>query len=331
MSAGDKDAPVRDVAVVGLGNQGGEHVRALAATRLPLRLAAAVDLRGAPSDLALPEHCPVFSSITELPESVGAVIVATPPMTYRSIVPDLLESGRHVLLEKPLGVDLTEALRLVEKAEERDRVLMPAVQRRFHPTYRQWAEWREKVGRLREALIYMSIRHAGEEWRASLAEAGGGALFDLGFHAIDLAQQLFGDLRLQVSFFFDREGRPCHDGFDFEADMLLLSETGVTVRLHVARAASAKKEEVVVRGDRGTLEIGRDRLRFTNSENEVQEMTADSSWAKAMEAQMHFWHGAMRTKEGGQAADEAPHDIPAWNGVSAMRMMEEAYGHGRCS
>lgn len=330
MSAGDGDAPVRDVAVIGLGNQGGEHVRALAATRLPLRLAAAVDLRGTSSGIELPKHCPVFSSVAELPESVGTVIVATPPMTYWNIVPELLKSGKHVLLEKPLGVDLAEALRFVDQAQAAQRILMPAVQRRFHPTYQAWPIWRGKIGRAREALIFMSIRHTGEAWRATFAEAGGGALFDLGFHAIDLAQQLFGDLRLQVSFFFDREGKPCHDGFDFEADMLLSSETGVTVRLHVARGAREKREQVIVRGDAGLVEIDRERLRFTGADGEVEEICAEPSWKAAMEAQMTLWVSAIQALEGNVVHHEGVTDQSAWHGAAAMRMMEEAYGHGRC-
>lgn len=331
MTIGKSSSKALKVAVVGFGNQGAEHVDALRRSRLPLRLAAIVDPAGIPEGLELPEGCSVHATITELPATVDAVIVATPPMTYQHLVPELLAGRRHVLLEKPLGTDLAQALHFVELAQAADRVLMPAVQRRFHPTYQAWREWRPEAGRLREALIYMTIRHRGEAWRASRAEAGGGALFDLGFHAIDLAQQLFGDLRLRVACFFDEAGRPCHDGFDFQADLLLHSESDVAVRLHVARGAAEKEERVVVRGDAGTLEIERGRIHFLpDGPGRVKGAKFDPTWRLAMEAQMTVWLDSMKPGASvGKSEKSVAPDSPAWHGASAMRMMEEAYAQGR--
>lgn len=313
------------IGLVGLGNQGREHLLALRDTKLPLRLAAAVDPKGW-SDLAPSLRiCPLIPSIKEIPGEISAVIVATPPKSYAELVPYLLRSDRHVLLEKPLGVTLSEALDFAALAEASGQVLMPALQRRFHPAYQQWPRFRERIGEVIEAEVRLAIRHEGEGWRAALETSGGGTLFDLGFHAIDLVQQLFGDLRLRSACFFDRENYPEHGGMDVKADLLLETETFQPVRIRVERGAPKKLESVCVRGANGLLEMNRARVRFSHINGRQLEESFSADWSDAMDAQLAAWLERIRLCEArnGHAWD------PLWTGASAMRLMDEAYAYGR--
>lgn len=56
---------------------------------------------------------------------IEAVAIATPPHTHYSLVRRALESGKHVLVEKPLARTAEEAAALIALAEDRDLVLMP--------------------------------------------------------------------------------------------------------------------------------------------------------------------------------------------------------------
>jgi predicted dehydrogenase len=55
---------------------------------------------------------------------VDAVVVATPTSSHASIVAAALESGKHVLVEKPIAYGLKDSIRLCEEADRRDLVLM---------------------------------------------------------------------------------------------------------------------------------------------------------------------------------------------------------------
>ncbi len=58
-------------------------------------------------------------------DSIEAVVVATPPKTHHAIVKQVLEAGKHVLVEKPLATRLSDAQELADIAEDSDLVLMP--------------------------------------------------------------------------------------------------------------------------------------------------------------------------------------------------------------
>jgi predicted dehydrogenase len=73
---------------------------------------------------------PGVATCSELDEvlaraDIDAVSVATPPRTHYPIARRALESGKHVLVEKPLATTVQDAAALIALAEQRDRVLMP--------------------------------------------------------------------------------------------------------------------------------------------------------------------------------------------------------------
>ena len=65
-----------------------------------------------------------------------AVLVATPPETHHAVAKAALEAGRHVLVEKPLATDLTDALDLVRAAEEAGRSLVVSQNYRYNGPFR---------------------------------------------------------------------------------------------------------------------------------------------------------------------------------------------------
>jgi predicted dehydrogenase len=60
-----------------------------------------------------------------------AVLVTTPPETHHSVVTEALESGKHVLVEKPLATTLPDARALIDAANRADRTLMVSQNYRF--------------------------------------------------------------------------------------------------------------------------------------------------------------------------------------------------------
>ncbi|MEM6541868.1 MAG: Gfo/Idh/MocA family oxidoreductase, partial [Bacteroidota bacterium] len=78
----------------------------------------------------------IFDNYDELFQSdeVEVVYIATPHVFHMDLAVQALEHGKHVLCEKPLGVNLIEVDKMIRTAKENKRFLMEALWSRFNPT-----------------------------------------------------------------------------------------------------------------------------------------------------------------------------------------------------
>ena len=157
-------------------------------------------------------------------DDVGLVDVCTPGSSHAEISIAALEAGKHVLCEKPLANTVEEARAM---AVDADRAAAAGVRAMVGFNFRRVpavALARELIAAGRLGAIrhvrgaYLASHMLDPElplvWRLDAAQAGSGALGDLGAHAIDLAQHLAGDRIAGVSALtetFVRE-RPLADG-----------------------------------------------------------------------------------------------------------------------
>lgn len=104
------------------------------------------------------------------------------------------EAGKHVLCEKPLGLDAAEAAKLVQVCRAKGVLLMEAFMYRLHP---QWVAAKQmvkegKIGELRAiqtSFSYMNRDAANIRNRADLPGSGG--IMDIGCYPISLSRFLF--------------------------------------------------------------------------------------------------------------------------------------------
>ena len=75
--------------------------------------------------------------IAEFLDSIDAVYIATPHSTHGEYIRKALESGKHVLCEKPLTLDDKEAKELFELAEDRSLILLEAIKTAYCPGYKK--------------------------------------------------------------------------------------------------------------------------------------------------------------------------------------------------
>ena len=131
---------------------------------------------------------------------IDAVVVATPNALHAPQTIACLEAGKHVLVEKPMARTLAEAEAMNEAADRSGARLMVAHCWRFHDDVRALRE-RIASGELGEVVKTRGYGvHAGwgpAGWFVDRELAGGGALVDMGVHAIDTARFLLGDPRPQ--------------------------------------------------------------------------------------------------------------------------------------
>jgi predicted dehydrogenase len=128
-----------------------------------------------------------------------AVYLATPVGLHAEQAIAALQSGRHVLIEKPLGLTSAECARVVEAAERSDTRAACAYFRRFSPRYEHLREMLAKGEFGQVIAIHMTYQSwfspAADDpkyWRVVRAKSGGGALSDMGSHMFDVMAGLFG-------------------------------------------------------------------------------------------------------------------------------------------
>ena len=136
-------------------------------------------------------------AVTSHPQ-IEAVVVSTVNKSLLPITMAALQSGKHVLCEKPLGRNAQEAKKILDTARSQDRVLKVGFNHPHHPALR-WAHELAQAGAIGPLI---SIRAAyghggrpgyGKEWRGDPDLAGGGQLLDQGVHIVDLCRWFLGD------------------------------------------------------------------------------------------------------------------------------------------
>ncbi len=127
---------------------------------------------------------------------VEAAIVSTPNALHAPQSIALLRNGKHVLVEKPMATSVAECDEMVEASRATDASLMVAHCWRFRD---EVVAMRDRIasGELGEVVKTRGYGvHAGwgpSGWFTDRSLAGGGALVDMGVHAIDTARFLLGD------------------------------------------------------------------------------------------------------------------------------------------
>jgi predicted dehydrogenase len=161
-----------------------------------------------------------FSSVCE-DQSVDAVIIATPNFTHKPIALAAASGGKHVMCEKPLGLDAGEVREMYHAARDAGVVHMTAFTYRFAPSMK-YLRFLLRRGDLGDPRHFRSQRfldwpETGWGWRQYKQLAGAGDLFDMTIHRIDFAIDLMGPIQRvcgAVAQFAPRtvtaDGQPCN-------------------------------------------------------------------------------------------------------------------------
>ncbi|NUP99461.1 MAG: Gfo/Idh/MocA family oxidoreductase [Armatimonadetes bacterium] len=131
--------------------------------------------------------------------AVEAVYIATPPDVHGEQVVAAAEAGRHILLEKPMALDLPTCDRMLAAVASAGVRLAVCFPLRHAPAVRTLRDWL-RAGEFGD-LIYLRAQLAkwypleAGAWRSDPRQAGGGVVMDLGSHLLDLATWLGGPIR----------------------------------------------------------------------------------------------------------------------------------------
>lgn len=200
--------------------------------------------------------------------SIDAVYVALPNNLHLNHVAPAIESGKHVLCEKPLEINLEKTSEMLLSANNNLSIVTQSVfEYRFLPavSYIKKLIDEQRLGKvLQFRICYLHGSYAEERpmsWR--LTEGIGGALLDLGPHIIDLALYLLGpiktvDGRLSAKY-------PSR-GVDDIARILCETENGADGYIEASRLSVGSIDElrIEIHGDQGAVKWNLESMNFVH-------------------------------------------------------------------
>ena len=130
-------------------------------------------------------------------KDIEAIIISVPHHLIPEKAISAMKVGKHVLCEKPMGKNLTEARSIMDSIHE--VVFEPGFNYRFYPGIQKVHELIQHRAVGDVADVRCVLGHGGrpgmeKEWKTSIEFCGGGALLDPGIHGIDLFRFLFGEI-----------------------------------------------------------------------------------------------------------------------------------------
>jgi predicted dehydrogenase len=220
----------------------------------------------------IPHACDNLTDVLALP-AVQAVSISTPPFLHYEMAKQVLQAGKHLLLEKPVTLNVAEAQELYQLAQAKGVIATVNFEFRFVPAWQFFAELLTSgyVGNqrlIRIDWLGSSRANTSRPWNwYSSQEKGGGALGSLGSHAFDYIYWLFGAVkRLNAHLTTAIPARLEPASGELKPvetdDTCLLSlelANGTPCQVAISAVVHASRTHwLEVYGDRGTLVLGSD-------------------------------------------------------------------------
>lgn len=264
----------------------------------------AVASRGAPS-----AH-PVFGtarlyqgyeSLLAAPE-VQVVYIATPHPTHAEWSIKAAEAGKHILCEKPIGMNAAEASAIIDAARAHDVFLMEAFMYRSHPQTARLVDL-VKSGRIGEIHLIQAAFGFRKEFdpaaRHYANDLGGGGILDAGCYCVSMARLIAGVIagtNVADPLAVHGAGKLGPTGCDDYAVATLEFEGGLIAQLSTS-VAFPQENVVKLFGTHGRIEVaspwfcsgvqgGRSTIRIVNTDGSHEEIAIETDrWLYAIEAE----------------------------------------------
>ncbi|MGH9343191.1 MAG: Gfo/Idh/MocA family protein [Terriglobia bacterium] len=209
---------------------------------------------------AVPYATKVFTDLARAleDESINAVYVASPVFLHAPQTIQSLRAGKHVLCEKPMAMNYAETQEMVNAAEAGGRVLGVAYYRRTYPKVNRARELLRQgvIGKPVMACAYCHTWFTASDgkraWLLDPAVAGGGPLFDIGSHRIDLVNYFFGEPKRASG----QLSNAVHQGaVEDNATVMIEYSGGVRGIVDVRWHSRAERDEFRVIGTEGEIDL----------------------------------------------------------------------------
>lgn len=258
---------------------------------------------------------------------IDLAIVALPNGAHAPVSCELLSSGIHVLCEKPMARNVQECRAMIEAAHRGGTQLCIGHNRRFRNNVTLAKRLVDK-GIIGEVIHIDAEEGSTADWPRSPAyfdpaQAGGGALIDVGIHLVDLIRWLAGEFG-EV----DYRGNGTASMVESDAELHFRMANGAEGTLLASRTRDLR-QRIRLTGSEGYLEIGlwTDHLRIRNNKGKAFQQLPyidgfvsrrppqDASFVLQLTNLVNAIRGSETVLVNGQ------------EGMAAVEVVTRAYGH----
>jgi predicted dehydrogenase len=222
--------------------------------------------------LGVPFYADYRRMLRSHPEADAAVVM-TPHHNHAEITLNCLSAGLHVLVEKPMALQVRDAREMVAAADKADRLLAVNFQQRFRPEVRAARNLlsRGALGEIQRMQLVVTWPRARSyyrlaDWRATWRGEGGGVLMNQAPHDLDLICHLLG---LPSRIMAWNQTRYHHIEVEDTISALLAWQGGFTGYVHISTQESDPAEELEIIGTGGVLRIRPNGLDFARFKTDV--------------------------------------------------------------
>ena len=194
--------------------------------------------------------------------AVDVVYAATPVFLHAPQTIQSLRAGKHVLCEKPMAMNEAEAQSMVNAAKETGRTLGVAYYRRTYPKLKR-AKQLIEAGAIGKPVVAELTSHGwfdgttdeasnDRSWLLDPAKAGGGPLYDIASHRIDVLNFLFGQPQRATGHLSNAVH---HYAVEDNATVMIEYPGGVRGIVDVRWHSKIKRDECRIRGTDGEMDL----------------------------------------------------------------------------
>lgn len=195
-------------------------------------------------------------------QEVDVVVICTPNSLHAEHTIRALESGFHVLCEKPMAIKIQDCNNMIKAAAKANKRLMIVKQNRFNPAVQAVKRLLDdnRLGKLYSVQVNCfwnrNLDYYANSWKGTL-DLDGGTLYTQFSHFIDILYWMVGDVEKIEAF----GGNFHHQNiieFDDNGVVILKFYTGTIATIHYTVNSYAKNMEgsLTIFGEKGTVKIG---------------------------------------------------------------------------
>jgi 1,5-anhydro-D-fructose reductase (1,5-anhydro-D-mannitol-forming) len=189
--------------------------------------------------------------------NIDIIYVGTPVFLHAPQTIQSLQAGKHVLCEKPMAMNEAEARLMVKASEETGKTLGVSYYRRSYPKVQRARQLLEAGAIGRPVVAELSCHmwfdgNGSRSWLVDPVKAGGGPLFDIASHRIDVLNYLFGQPQRAVG---QMSNVVHHYAVEDNATVMIEYSGGVRGIVDVRWHSKVSRDECRIRGTDGEMEL----------------------------------------------------------------------------
>ena len=203
------EGPILRVAIMGLGSYGNRVAEAMRDCK---RAKLVGVISGTPSKVTewrsrynIPEkNCYNYKNFDAISDNadIDAVYVITPNALHKEQVIKVAKAGKHVICEKPMGINASEGQEMVDACKAANVKLLVGYRMHFEPKTVEVIRMR-KAGEFGAVKFFQGqsgfVIGDPTQWRLNKELSGGGAMMDIGIYAINGARYMLGEEPIWVT------------------------------------------------------------------------------------------------------------------------------------